>query len=242
MWHKIKASLYRDTKELFRNMTLLTSVLLPVLLAVMFYFTLESIENEAVGAHIKNRMLLILFYLVYGITLMSALTFNITTSMAEENEKGYFQHFVHTEKDYQGTIWSKVILYSIVSVLTVAVVMIIFNPPLNFGIYDYVGMACIFVVFILLGIAIGLTAKSVSQTAVFIIPFMIFIAMTPMGEVIFGVYNEAALSVSWFNLLYLNMMINEGQVWQRMLGNAVYIVLSFLLVVFCYRHKRFKIE
>ena len=241
MWHKIKASLYRDTKELFRNMTLLTSVLLPVLLAFMFHFAVQSIADEDVEAHIIDRVILIQFYLVFGITLMSVLTFNITTSMAEENEKEYFQHFIHTERDYLATIWSKVILYSIVSVLTLTVVMIIFNPPLDFGVYDFFGMACIFVVFILLGIAIGLTAKSVSQTAVYIIPFMIFIVMTPMAEVIFGVYNEAVISFLWFNLLYLNMMINEGQIWQGMLGNAIYVAGSFLLVLFCYRYKRQKI-
>lgn len=241
MWHKIKASLYRDTKELFRNMTLLTSMLLPLLLAGMFHFTVDSITVDEIEAGLVDRMMLIQSYLIIGITLMSVLTFNITTSMAEENEKEYFQHFIHTERDYQATIWSKVILYSVVSVFTLIIVMIIFNPPVAFGVYDVIGIACIFIVFILLGIAIGLTAKSVSQTSVFIIPFMIFIVMTPMAEVIFGVYNEVAISLLWFNLLYLNMMIYEGQVWQGMLGNAIYIGISLLLVVFSYRHKKQKI-
>lgn len=241
MWHKIKASLYRDTKELFRNMTLLTSMLLPILLAGMFYYTAESIVSEGIEPDLFERMMLIQFYLVLGITLMSVLTFNITTSMAEENEKKYFEHFIRTERDYQATIWSKVILYSVVSIVTVVIVMLIFNPPLDLGIYDYVGIGCIFIVFILLGVAIGLTAKSVSQTAVYIIPFMILIVMTPMGEVIFGVYNETALSISWFNILYLNMTIYEGQVWQGMLGNFIYIAASLGLVIFCYRHKQYKI-
>lgn len=241
MWNKIKASLYKDTKELFRNMMLLTSVLLPLLLGGMFYFTNMSIEEAADEAHIYERMVLVQYYIVYAITLMSVLTFNITTSVAEENEKKYYEQFIHTEKDYQATLWSKVILYSLVSILIAILVMMIFNPTITFGIYDYIGMACIFIVFALLGLAIGLISKSVSQTSAFMLPFMVLIVMTPMGEVIFGVYNETFLSVAWINILYLNMMIYEGDVWQGMVGNVVYIIVSFVVLVICYRNKRLKI-
>lgn len=242
MLQKIKASLYRDTRELFRNMTLLTSAVLPILLGTMFFYATESIDGEGVDTVLYDRIILIQFYIVYGISLMSVLTFNITTSTSEENEKKYLEHFVHSESDYQATLWSKVILYSIVSVVVLIIVMSVFRPDIAFNRYDYIGMAAIFIVFIILGVAIGLISKNVSQTSAYIIPFMILFTMTPMGEVVLGPYNEAFLSVAWMNLLYLNMMIHEGDVLFGMIGNGVYIVVSLVVLVICYRYKQFKIR
>lgn len=242
MLQKIKASLYRDRKELFRNMTLLTSMLLPILLGLMFYYTANRIEEGEARVDLYERMLLIQFYLVYGITLMSVLTFNITTSISEENEKNYYEHVVKTEVDYRATLWSKVILYSVVSIIVLGIVMIAFRPELDFGIFDYLGMACIFIVFIILGISIGLISKNVSQTSAFIIPFMVLIVMTPMGEVVLGPYDEMFLTIGRLNLMYLNMGVYEGHVWQGMIGNLVYIVLSLALLWVCYRKKRLKLE
>lgn len=241
MWHKVKATLYKDIKELFRNMTLLTSVLVPLLLAWMFRFSNSDVTSTAETAELYDRIMLIQFYIVYAITLMCVLSFNITLSMAEENEKKAYAHFIYSEKDYQATIWSKVILYSGVSIVILTIVMMIFMPDVSLGIYDYIGLVWLFIVFILLGVSMGLISKNVSQTSVYIIPFMIFIVMTPMGEVVLGANNEFFLSIAWVNILYLNMMINEGDVMVGMIGNAVYIVAGLLLMWVCYKNKQFKI-
>ena len=70
---------------------------------------------------------------------------------------------------------------------------------------------------------------------------MIFIVMTPMGEVVLGANNEFFLSIAWVNILYLNMMINEGDVLVGMIGNAVYLLAGLLLMWVCYKNKQFKI-
>ncbi|MFC3899454.1 ABC transporter permease [Aliicoccus persicus] len=241
MWHKVKATMYKDIKELFRNMTLLTSVLVPLLLAWMFRFSNSDVASTEETAELYDRIMLIQFYIVYAITLMSVLSFNITLSMAEENEKKAFAHFIYSEKDYRATIWSKVILYSAVSIVILVIVMMIFMPDVSLGVYDYIGLVCLFIVFIFLGVSMGLISKNVSQTSVYIIPFMIFIVMTPMGEVVLGANNEFFLSIAWVNILYLNMMINEGDVLIGMIGNAVYLLAGLLLMWVCYKNKQFKI-
>lgn len=238
--NQLRALLYKDSKEFMRNMSLLTSIAMPIFLALLFSmnqeYVIENVSNDTDAA----RFITLQLYMIIGITYMAVLMFSIATAMSEDQEKGNLPFFVTNNREFILSIVSKSLLYMIISTVVVLFAIGILGGLRDFSIYEYVGLLNIKIVFTLLGISIGLVIRTVAGMSIFIIPVMILIVMTPLIEFIEAL-RETILPFAQLTLLYQNIKLFEGELLRGFIGHLIYLVLSIIILIIAYKNRVYKV-
>ncbi|SFL80603.1 ABC transporter permease [Salibacterium qingdaonense] len=165
---RISAIFEKDLKDFMKNMMVALLPVTPVLMTLFF--------NQSGNGGLP----VIMHYLIVGITFSVVTSGSIMTILAEENEKHTLRGLIQSPATLWDIIIGKSLVTGLVTVLSLAVSLFIvgIEPFLNFKII--MGIILLFLFFLLLGIGVGLFAKSVASTSAYLMIVMILFGFTPM--------------------------------------------------------------
>lgn len=171
--HKISATIYRDFKEYLANYSVLTLLLMPIGMAVIY----RTIGND-VGEVIPNIMV----FMILG-TVLAAVSTNIPLMLfADEIEHGMIRLVVRSKKDLMLMIIGRGILVILVSVILILLSLIIIDHLDLLTIRLSAGLFIAILVFMSLGILSGIRSKLETTSTVAGVVILFFLGMTPMVE------------------------------------------------------------
>lgn len=171
--HKISATIYRDFKEYLANYSVLTLLLMPIGMAVIY----RTIGND-VGEVIPNIMV----FMILG-TVLAAVSTNIPLMLfADEIEHGMIGLVVRSKKDLILMIIGRSVLVIIVSVILILLSLIIIDHLDLLSIRISLGLFIAILVFMSLGILSGIRSKLETTSTVAGVVILFFLGMTPMVE------------------------------------------------------------
>lgn len=78
--NQLRALLYKDIKEFMRNMSLLTSVVMPIFMAFLFSINQDYLVQNVYNDTDATRFITLQLYITIGITYMAVLMFTIALS------------------------------------------------------------------------------------------------------------------------------------------------------------------
>lgn len=225
MGHKIMAIFKLGAKEIVMNMSMLTSIVLPVVMALMFM----RIDGAA-----GEYMPLIIIYVTVGITFAAPTGSVIMGMLAEENEQGTLDHLITNKKDMMSNIAGKGILLFIVTFAVLTLNLILLDSLVMMAFTDVAALIILWLFFFLLSAAFGMISKTVASSSLFIIIILFIFAMGPYIEFLISDRDNIARQIFEFTPLYQNIFIQEGIIVQPFLVLAAWVVASliFFLSVF----------
>lgn len=225
MGHKIMAIFKLSAKEIVVNMSMLTSLLLPIFMALMF----QRIDEE-VGESIP----LIVIFTMVGITFASATSSIIISMLAEDNEQGTLDYVITDKKSMTANIIGRGILLFAVTSLIMIFNLILMDSLMMMNFVDIIALIILWMIFYFLSAAFGMISKTLASSSLFIIIMLFIFAMAPYIELM--VTDEDNIFRRFFELtpLYQNLFIKEGMMVQPFTILFVWAILSvvFFLMVF----------
>lgn len=225
MGHKIMAIFKLSAKEMVMNMSMLTSLLLPILMALMF----QRIDEE-VGESIP----FIVIFTMVGITFASATSSIIISMLAEDNEQGTLDYVITDKKSMTANIIGRGILLFAVTSLIMIFNLILMDSLMMMNFVDIIALIILWMIFYFLSAAFGMISKTLASSSLFIIIMLFIFAMAPYIELI--VTDQDNIFRRFFELtpLYQNLFIREGMIVQPFIILITWTILSvvFFLIVF----------
>ncbi|CEA02658.1 hypothetical protein BN1048_01796 [Jeotgalicoccus saudimassiliensis] len=171
--HKIRATIYRDIREFFTNYAVLTLLVMPPAMALLYGGTAQKS-----GAEMPEIMI----FVVLGTTL-SAVTTNIPLMLyAEENEHGLLKLVMHTRSDLVNGMLGRSIVTLLITAAVTTVSLVIMNGTGIFSLPLFAGLILAAIIFLNLGLWTGLYAKLQSTSTVYGVIILFFLGMTPIAE------------------------------------------------------------
>src|SRR5699024_6328878 len=155
--------------DFMKNMILILMPVVPIVLS-LFYRQMGAGEG----------MPLSVIYIIVGVVFTTVTANCIMAMMAEEKEKKTLHGLTMSPASFLDVIIGKSLVTGLMTLITLVITLTIvgIDPILN--IRDLIGLVLLFLFFLLLGIGVGLFAKSVSATSAYIMPIMFAFGFTPM--------------------------------------------------------------
>lgn len=214
--HKIWATIYKDMREFLTNYAVLTLLIMPPAMALLY-----SMTPRPEGTEIP----VIMIFVVLGTTL-SAVTTNIPLMLyAEENEHGILKLVTHTKNDLMNGLIGRSILTLIVTALVTAVSLIIIDGLYIINLQMITGYTAAAVIFLNLGLWTGLLAKLQSTSTVYGVAILFFLGMTPIIETLNLPAGNVITAVAGLTPVYQVMAIHNTA------GVTPYVILTVWLTV-----------
>ena len=225
MGHKIMAIFKLSAKEIVMNMSMLTSLLLPIIMALMF----QRIDQE-----VGESMPFIVIFTMVGITFASATSSIIISMLAEDNEQGTLDYLITDKKSMTANITGRGILLFAVTSLIMIFNLILMDSLMMMNFVDIIALIILWMIFYFLSVAFGMISKTLASSSLFIIIMLFIFAMAPYIELI--VTDQENIFRRFFELtpLYQNLFIKEGMIVQPFIILIIWSILSivFFLIVF----------
>lgn len=226
MGHKIMAIFKLSAKEMVMNMSMLTSLLLPILMALMF----QRIDEE-VGESIP----FIVIFTMVGITFASATSSIIISMLAEDNEQGTLDYVITDKKSMTANIIGRgILLFAVTSLIMIFNLILMDSLMMMMNFVDIIALIILWMIFYFLSAAFGMISKTLASSSLFIIIMLFIFAMAPYIELI--VTDQDNIFRRFFELtpLYQNLFIREGMIVQPFIILITWTILSvvFFLIVF----------
>ncbi|WP_100009807.1 ABC transporter permease [Lentibacillus sediminis] len=166
---RISAIFEKDLKDFMKNMMLLTMPAIPIVLGLLY---------QRIGG--DEELPLALLYLIVGVTFSSVTSTMIMTMMAEENEKNTLRGLIQSPASMFDIIVGKSLVTALLTLITLVISLAIIGAEPFMNVRAIIGLVLLFLFFLLLGIGVGLFAKSVASTSVYMMPIMFLFGFTPM--------------------------------------------------------------
>lgn len=226
MGHKIMAIFKLSAKEMVMNMSMLTSLLLPILMALMF----QRIDEE-VGESIP----FIVIFTMVGITFASATSSIIISMLAEDNEQGTLDYLITDKKSMTANIIGRgILLFAVTSLIMIFNLILMDSLMMMMNFVDIIALIILWMIFYFLSAAFGMISKTLASSSLFIIIMLFIFAMAPYIELI--VTDQDNIFRRFFELtpLYQNLFIREGMIVQPFIILITWTILSvvFFIIVF----------
>lgn len=171
--HKISATIYRDFKEYLANYSVLTLLLMPIVMAVIY----RMIGNDA-GQMLPDVMV----FIIIG-TVLAAVSTNVPlTLFADEIEHGMIRMVARNKKDLWLIIIGRSILVILVTILLIILSLLIVDHIDMLTLDLLIGVILAILVFLSLGILFGVRSKLESTSTVAGVIILFFLGMTPLVE------------------------------------------------------------
>ena len=228
MGNKIIAVFKMNAKEILLNMSMLTSVLLPVLMTLMFR-QIDMVEGQTVPFIIIN--------VIVGITFASALGAIVMGLLAEENEYGTMDHMLTSKKDMAANMMGKALLLFVITfvILGINLIIIGYTEMLTFG--GIPSLLLIWLFFFFISAGFGMLSNSVASSSLFIMIILFVFAMAPYIELLID--DRTNMLRQFFELtpVYQVKFIEEGAVAVRHLILTVWLIVSFIFFLAIFSRK-----
>lgn len=228
MGHKIMAIFKLSAKEMVMNMSMLTSLLLPIVMALMF----QRIDEE-VGESIP----FIVIFTMVGITFASATSSIIISMLAEDNEQGTLDYVMTDKKSMTANIIGRGILLFAVTSLILIFNLILMDSLMMMNFVDIIALIILWMIFYFLSVAFGMISKTLASSSLFIIIMLFIFAMAPYIELI--VTDQDNIFRRFFELtpLYQNLFIREGMIVQPFIILIIWTIFSFVFFIIVFNRK-----
>ncbi len=228
MGNKIIAVFKMNGKEILLNMSMLTSVLLPVLMTLMFR-QIDMVEGQTVPFIIIN--------VIVGITFASALGAIVMGLLAEENEYGTMDHMLTSKKDMAANMMGKALLLFVITfvILGINLIIIGYTEMLTFG--GIPSLLLIWLFFFFISAGFGMLSNSVASSSLFIMIILFVFAMAPYIELLID--DRTNMLRQFFELtpVYQVKFIEEGAVAVPHLILTVWLIVSFIFFLAIFSRK-----
>ncbi|NJP37384.1 ABC transporter permease [Alkalicoccus luteus] len=220
----------KDMKELSKNMFVLTTAVMPFLFALMF------------GR--QDDIPLVVHYLVINLTFASVTCFVQTALIAEEKEKKTLRSLMLSPATSTEILTGKSAVAAALTAATLVICMQItgYVPE---GVYVYAGLAISLVFYLMVGLLLGLLARTLVEASVLILPVIFILGMGGLFIEFFQQYDIAA----WleylpnFQLEYIAAAVGRGGGLADVSGYLLVItgwtVAAAVLTVAVYRKRTF---
>ncbi len=228
MGHKIVAIFKLSAKEIVMNMSMLTSLLLPIVMALMF----QRIDEEAGGS-----IPLIIIYTMVGITYASATGSIIISMLAEDNERGTLEYVITDKESMAAAIMGRGILLLTVTTFIIVFNLIVMDSLLMMNFVDVIALIILWMIFYFLSAAFGIISRTLASSSLYIIIMLFIFAMAPYIELM--VTDRDNIFRRFFELtpLYQNIFIKEGLIVQPFINLIVWTLLSFTFFLLVFNKK-----
>ncbi|MDQ0209029.1 ABC transporter permease [Alkalicoccobacillus murimartini] len=223
---RIAAIFEKDYKDFMKNTVLLITAALPIFMALLYSQVGDS-DGEA---------LVFLIYMIVGITFSAVTSGMILTMMAEENEKKTLRGLIQSPASFIDIIIGKSLVTTIVTFVALAISLMItgLEPLLN--VKAIIGVLLLFIFFLLLGIGVGLIAKSVASTYVYLMPIMFLFGFTPMLlNLDFFVNNEIAATIIEYIPIIQAIEAHDTNSWLPLGIISIWVLASAIFVYICFK-------
>ncbi|WP_052254982.1 hypothetical protein [Salinicoccus sp. YB14-2] len=228
MGNKIIAVFKMNAKEILLNMSMLTSVLLPVLMTLMFR-QIDMVEGQTVPFIIIN--------VIVGITFASALGAIVMGLLAEENEYGTMDHMLTSKKEMAANMMGKALLLFVITfvILGINLIIIGYTEMLTFG--GIPSLLLIWLFFFFISAGFGMLSNSVASSSLFIMIILFVFAMAPYIELLID--DRTNMLRQFFELtpVYQVKFIEEGAVAVPHLILTVWLIVSFIFFLAIFSRK-----
>jgi len=228
MGNKIIAVFKMNAKEILLNMSMLTSVLLPVLMTLMFR-QIDMVEGQTVPFIIIN--------VIVGITFASALGAIVMGLLAEENEYGTMDHMLTSKKEMAANMMGKALLLFVITfvILGINLIIIGYTEMLTFG--GIPSLLLIWLFFFFISAGFGMLSNSVASSSLFIMIILFVFAMAPYIELLID--DRTNMLRQFFELtpVYQVKFIEEGAVTVPHLILTVWLIVSFIFFLAIFSRK-----
>ncbi|MFK3936824.1 ABC transporter permease [Alkalihalobacillus sp. NPDC078783] len=219
---RIAAIFEKDYKDFLKNTTLLVTAVLPIVMALM-YSQMSDGGDEA---------LIYFIYTIIGVTFSVVTTNSMLTMMAEENEKKTLRGLIQSPATFADIIIGKSLLTALLTVVALFISLFIigFEPLLELRVI--IAIFLLFIFFLMIGIGVGLFAKSIASTYVYSMPIMFLFGFTPLLLMLdFFVKNEIASSIIEFFPIVQAIELHDTNSWLPVGIISLWVLASIIFVV-----------
>lgn len=225
MGNKIIAVFKMNAKEILMNMSMLTSVSLPVLMTLMFQ-RIDTVDGQTIPFIIIN--------VIIGITFASALSSILMGLLAEENEYGTMNHMYTDRKDMAANMMGKALLLFVTTFIILGINFIIIGYTDMLDLRGLTVLLLIWLFFFFISAGLGMLSNSVAASSLFIMIILFVFAMAPYIELL--IEDRTNIFRQFFELtpVYQIKFIEEGFVAEPYFNLIVWLIFSvvFFLIVF----------
>lgn len=214
---RIMAIFQKDMKDLYKNMYISTTIIMPLVLA-LFYGRMENLTIEV-------------HYLVLNLTLAIVTAFVQCAIIAEEKEKNTLRGLMLSPASLPEILGGKSLVTFILTVVTIVVcAMLMGYEPANIGIVAIAIMISI-LFYIALGTLMGLISRTVIEASVLILPVMFIFGFSSMFQSFAEDYPilEVIDYLPSIQLIEVAAKVEAGSGFTDVLGNLG-IILAWVVV------------
>lgn len=220
---RIGAIFEKDMKDFLKNPSLFIMPLLPIFLAVLY----ERIGNG-------EELPLLMIYIVIGTTYAANASGCLMIMMAEENEKKTLRGLMMSPASIVDIIFGKSLVAVVLTAISLIISLSIFGFTGTNSFQAIIGLIVALLFFILIGIGIGLFAKTIASTQVYMTPILFIFGMTPMIDFLGLDKNSIGLKIAHAFPLPQLMRMNETGSWSHLgivgiwvIGAAIFAYIFF---------------
>lgn len=228
MGHKIMAIFKLSAKEIVMNMSMLTSIVLPVVMALMF---------QRIDPAVEAASPLIIIYVVVGITYASVTSAVIMGMLAEENEQGILNHVIKSRKDMAANIIGKGILLFTVNFLVLFLCSLLLGITGLMNFADIIALIILWFFFFFMSAGFGMISKTVASSSLFVIIVLFIFAMSPYVELLIPDHENIVRQMFELTPLFQNLFIKEGVIVQPFIILTVWTIISFIFFMAVFNKK-----
>ncbi|UOQ84797.1 ABC transporter permease [Gracilibacillus salinarum] len=222
---RISAIFEKDSKDFLKNITLLMMPFISIVLALVYNRVGDS----------EAQMPIMMIYVIVGVTFSTVTSVTIMTMMAEENEKKTLRGLILSPASFADIIAGKSLVTSIITFVTLIISLLIIGHEPIVSIRPIISMFLLFLFFLMLGIGIGLFAKSMASTSAYGMPVMFLFGFTPMFSIIgFGEDNLVMKIFEFFPIMQA-IEIHDTSSWLPLGVISLWVVAAAIFMYVCFR-------
>ena len=216
-----------NAKEIIVNMSMLTSLLLPVVMTLMF----QRVETGG------TAMPFIVVNVIIGITFASALAAILMGLVAEENEHGTMEHMVVDSQDMAANFLGKALLLFPVTFIILGINLIMLGYTSMMSINIFPALVLIWLFFYFISAGFGMLSNSVAATSLFIMILLFVFAMSPYID--FLIDDRGNIIRQFFELtpVYQIRHIEDGFLAGPYISLGVWVILSSIFFIMVFNRK-----
>ncbi|WP_017187357.1 ABC transporter permease [Alkalibacillus haloalkaliphilus] len=223
---RVLAIFEKDIKDFFKNTSLIIMPVVPILLAVFY------------NALFDDFIPLFTIFIIIGMVFAGVTSYCIMIMMAEEKEKNTLRTLMMSPASFLDIIVGKSLVAIVMTISTLLISIVFLDVYHVFNLQTILGSILLLLFFILLGIGIGLFAKSIAATSVYIMPIIFIFGFSPMFD-LFGLEEGHFVNVI-FDALPVSLLMqasDEGS-WMPLILITIWVVVAYLFALFSYQKNK----
>ncbi|QKS70075.1 ABC transporter permease [Paenalkalicoccus suaedae] len=213
---RIYAIFQKDVKDVFKNMFVLSTLFMPIILAV-FYSSADIISQE-------------ISLLLINLTFVAVATFIQAAIIAEEKEKSTLRGLMMSPASVGDILIGKSIVSVVLTVITLLLISWISGFELGNTVYTITGLIVALAIYIVIGTLLGLLSRSVMEASVISLPLILILGM---GSMFVAMFDDIPFIdiIMYLPNFQLDKIVMEASMQASLINVAWLVVLTAATVI-----------